>query len=136
MLDLHQMVRAGPCHACFSMSRRIASFAALTLALVAVSVLVFQPICEAEELQLPMAGGTLHAAPPQGDEGTSCCSIAAPVAVKAASLAAEEPRCSNPQAAPALPAVPCPATFVRLASKNAAPPPVRTYHARSARIQR
>jgi hypothetical protein len=118
------------------MSRRIASFAALTLALVAVSVLVFQPICEAEELQLPMAGGTLHAAPPQGDEGTSCCSIAAPVAVKAASLAAEEPRCSTPQAAPELPTASCPATLVRLASTSAAPLPVPRYHTRSARIQR
>lgn len=117
------------------MSRRTASFASLLFALIAVLVLVHQPICEAEELHLPAAGGALHAASTEGDEDVPYCSTSAPVAVKAASAAAEESRGVSLQPGPASPDL-RPVTLVRLASTNAAPPPVPGYHARSARIQR
>lgn len=132
---MHQIMRPRPCHACFFMIRRVASFASVVFALIAVLVLVHQPICEAEELHLPAAGGALHAASAPGDGDAPNCSIDAPVAVKAANPTAEEPRGASPQPAPASLNL-RPATLVRLASTNAAPPPVPRYHARSARIQR
>jgi hypothetical protein len=117
------------------MSRRVASFASIVFALIAVLVLVHQPICEAEELHLPGTGGALHVASAQGDRDGPYCSIDAAVAVKAASGGAEKPRAARSHPAPA-PLDLHAATLVRLATTSTAPPTVPRYHARSARIQR
>jgi hypothetical protein len=117
------------------MSKPLASFAALALALVAVSLLVFQPICEAAELRLPDARPASQAAPAGGAEGESCCSIGTALPVKAASAAAEELSCAALEAASGR-LVLRPSMLGCGASTSAAPPPPARYHARSARIQR
>jgi hypothetical protein len=110
-------------------------FAALALGLIAVSLLVFQPICEAGELRLPDARAASQAATAGDAEGEFCCAIGTALPVKAASAAAEEPSCPAPEAGPGLPAL-RPSMLGCGAATSAAPPPPARYHARSARIQR
>ena len=104
------------------MSRRIARFAFLALGLIAVSALLFQPICEA--------------AAPGGDDGDVCCSMAAPNAL----AAAPAPLTNGSSTTVAAPSVASPVFRPRIlvpdALPAAAPPLVPRYYVRSARIQR
>jgi hypothetical protein len=115
------------------MSTRIARFAIFALGLIAVSALLFQPICEAAERHL--AHGVSHATAAGGDEVDSCCSMVASAALRtAASLANAS---SPPVAAPIVGSpVLRPHIVIYDALRAAAPPPVLGYYIRSARIQR
>jgi hypothetical protein len=114
------------------MSTRLTLF---VLGLVAVSALVFQPICEAAEARLSHAHSAPHAAAAGGDEGDFCCSTVAPDALPtAAPLALGS---SILVAAPAGgPPVFRPHVVIRDALPALAPPPILRYYVRSARIQR
>jgi hypothetical protein len=115
-----------------AMSRRLAFIA---LGLIAVSALLFQPICEAAELHLAHAYSASQATPMGGDEGDSCCSMVAPSALRtAAPLAGAS---SIPVAAPAVGSPMFRPHVVIYHALPAAPPPlVPSYYIRSARIQR
>ncbi|HEX2333970.1 MAG TPA: hypothetical protein VHI32_12455 [Burkholderiales bacterium] len=104
------------------MSTRLVFF---VLGLIAVSALLFQPICEAAE-QLPALAHSV--------EGDSCCSTVAPPVPRTASLVNAS---SIPVAAPAAghPAF-RPHVIIYDALPAAAPPLVLSYYVRSARIQR
>jgi len=114
------------------MSTRVARLVFFALGLIAVSALLFQPICEAAERQAHSAS---HAAAAGGDEGDSCCSMVAPAALRtAASLANAS---SLPVAAPIVGSpVLRPRIVIYDALRAAAPPLVLSYYIRSARIQR
>jgi hypothetical protein len=114
------------------MNRRIARVVFFALGLIAVSALVFQPICEAAEQQVH---GASHAAATGGDEGDSCCSMVAPTALRTAALLAGAS--SLPVA---VPIAGSPVLRVHVVfhdpARAAAPPLVLSYYLRSARIQR
>lgn len=122
-VDADQAVRTQRCHAAPEMTRR-AHFADVLLALFAVSLLVFQPICEADEAR--------HYDDPAG----SCHSIglAAPAQSPAATVSqgAGFPIAGGVAGSPAVQA----RTLEAGAGLHALPLPVPRYHARSARIQR
>jgi hypothetical protein len=117
------------------MSRCIARFAFLALGLIAVSALLFQPICEAAERHLAQAHSASHATVPGGDEGDPCCSMAAPAALGTAALLAKGSSISV--AGPTVRSLFFrPQTVIPGALASAAPPLVPRYYVRSARIQR
>jgi len=117
------------------MCKRITRFAVAALGLVAVSLLLFQPICDAAELRLPQAQAASQATAAGGD-GESCCSMivavaplqAATPAVERLSIAVPEPTIGSPALRPEM--------LFSGAVASAAPLPVSRYYARSARIQR
>jgi hypothetical protein len=112
------------------MSARITRFVFFALGLIAVSALLFQPICEAAERQ-----GAAHAAAAGGNEGDFCCSMIAPAVLRstaplanASSLPAAAPFVGSPVFRPHI--------VIYDALPAAAPPLVPSYYVRSARIQR
>jgi len=114
------------------MSTRIARFVSFALGLIAVSALLFQPICEAAERQ---AHSDTHAAAAGGNEGDFCCSMIAPAALRSAAPLAKAS--SIPAAAPCAGSpVFRPRSAIYDALPDAAPPLVLSYYVRSARIQR
>lgn len=106
-----------------SMSQSITRFTALAWALLAVSLLVFQPICEAAET---------HSS---DGHGGSCCVImeAAPVPMAATALGA--PLGAIGMSAADFPAF-RPLKLSYTSPANVPPVSVAPYHVRSARIQR
>jgi len=115
------------------MSKRIARFAIAALGLVAVSLLLFQPICEAGQVRLPHAQLASQAS--ASDGGDSCCSIVPAVAFQAATATAETLSVAVPEPTMGSPAF-RPETLGCGAVASAAPLLVPRYYARSARIQR
>ena len=107
-----------------------ASFAAFALALVAISLLVSHPICEARELGGHVEAG-VHAAAKAESEGHPCCSIGGAAPLQAAGAA--EPGLTVDDTAVAPPAI-TPRRRTSAALASAAPVPVPRYHVRSARI--
>lgn len=118
--DVDQAGGAQRCHAWHKM-RRSASFAALVLALIAVSLLVLQPVCPAD------------AAHVCDDSASACWSpgLAAPAQLAAAAGVDEASVVSH--GAIGSTAV-GPQARVAAAAANSAPLPVPRYHARSVRI--
>ena len=121
-----------------SMSTRLARFVFFAFGLIAVSALLVQPICEAAERQAAHASDTSHVAASGGGEGDlSCCPVAAPEALVAAS-----PLLGGPSISASAPAVAAPVFRPHsvishaLPASAAAPPIVSGYYVRSARIQR
>jgi hypothetical protein len=110
----------------------ITRFVFFALGLIAVSALLFQPICEAAERQVQ---GAAHAAAAGGDEGDSCCSMIAPAVLRSTAPLANAS--SLPTAAPFVGSpVFRPHIVIYDALPAAAPPLVPSYYVRSARIQR
>jgi hypothetical protein len=114
------------------MSRPIARLTAVAFALIAVSLLLFQPICEAAELREPHPAS--HATAPSGGAGDSCCLIQVAAPLPAATAATERPTALL-QPTLGSPAV-RPEMLFSGAVASTAPLPVSRYYARSARIQR
>jgi len=113
----------------------MARFTALAFALIAVSLLLFQPICEAGELRLPEPQPASHATAAGGGDGDSCCSIVAAAPLQSAAAAGERPGVAVPQPTRGLPTF-RPEMLISGAVASPAPLPVPRYHARSARSQR
>jgi len=113
------------------MNTRIARFIFFAFALIAVSALVFEPICEAAQRQVHSAS---HAAGGSGD-GDACCSILSPAALHTAASLAD----ASSSSVVAL-NVGVPVFRLRVAISNALPAAqpvlVPSFYIRSARIQR
>jgi hypothetical protein len=108
-------------------------FIAVAFALIAVSLLLFQPICEAGELR--EAHPASLATPPSDGAGHSCCLTLAAAPLPAPTAATEMPSVAVPQ--PTLDSSALrPEMLFSGALASAAPLPVSRYYARSARIQR
>jgi hypothetical protein len=113
------------------MSTRFATF---ILGLVAISALLFQPICQAAELHLVPSGAS-HATAAGGDEAVSCCSMLAPTALRTAAPLTNASTFPVPAPVDASPIL-RPHVVSYDAPRAAAPPLVLSYYLRSARIQR
>jgi hypothetical protein len=114
------------------MKRRIARVVFFALGLIAVSALVFQPICDAAERHAHSAS---LAAAAGGGEGASCCSMVAPAALRTAAPLANAS--SIPAAVPSVVSpVLRPHVVIYDAQLAAAPPLIPSYYVRSARIRR
>lgn len=115
------------------MSTSKARFTAVAFALIAVALLLVQPICEAGELGEPHPAS--HAAAPDGGASDSCCLVLAAGALPAATAVPERPSVAVAQSTLASPTL-RPEMIFSGAVASAAPLPVSRYYARSARIQR
>ena len=115
------------------MSIPIVRFTTVAFALMAISLLLWQPICEAGELREPHPAS--HATALSGGTTGSCCLTLAAAPLPAATAATERPSVAVPQPTLGSPAL-RPERLFSGAVASAAPLPVSRYYARSARIQR